>query len=63
MAEASDFKFGTELGFIKSNYKTTPKDKSGEIPKIWGFPLIFIQWLNLTVSNLVHSVVCQIGPS
>ena len=32
MAEASDFKFGTELGFAKLNYKITPKDKSGPGP-------------------------------
>jgi len=30
MAEANDFKFGIELGFAKSNYIITPKDKSGE---------------------------------
>jgi len=29
MAEASEFKFGIELGFAKSDYKITPKDKSG----------------------------------
>ena len=29
MAEASEFKFGIELGFARSNYKITPKDKSG----------------------------------
>jgi len=32
ITEASDFKFGIQLGFAKSNYKTTPKDKSGHGP-------------------------------
>jgi len=29
VAKANEFKFGTELAFAKSNYKITPKDKSG----------------------------------
>jgi len=29
IAEASEFKFGIELGFADSDYKITPKDKSG----------------------------------
>jgi len=29
MAEASEFKFGTELGFAKSNYEITLKAKVG----------------------------------
>jgi len=28
-AEASDFKFGTQLGFAKAHYKITPRGKSG----------------------------------
>jgi len=28
-AEASYFKFGTQLGFAKTHYKTTPKGKVG----------------------------------
>jgi len=27
MAEASDFKFGTQLGFAKAHHKTTPRRK------------------------------------
>ena len=44
MAEASDFKFGTQLGFAKAHHKITPRGKSGcglglgELPKILGFP-------------------------
>jgi len=34
MAEASEFKFGIELGFDKSNYKITLKDKSGSGPRL-----------------------------
>jgi len=37
MAEASQFKFGTELGFAKSNYKITPKDKSGRAFRLGSF--------------------------
>jgi len=29
MAEARDFKFGTELGFAKAHHKTTPRGKVG----------------------------------
>jgi len=29
MAEANDIKFGMLLGFAKSNYNITPKDKMG----------------------------------
>ena len=44
MAVASDFKFGKELGFAKSNYKITPKDKSERGPRVvssekFGIPL------------------------
>jgi len=42
MAEASEFKFCIELRFAKSNYKITPKDKSGRGFRLgsfknWGF--------------------------
>jgi len=29
MAEANDFKFGTQLGFDKTHHKTTPRGKVG----------------------------------
>jgi len=29
MAEASDFKFGAQLGFAKTHHKTTPREKVG----------------------------------
>ena len=51
MAEASDFKFDTQLGFAKSHHKITPREKCGgglrlgELPKIVGFPIIFLQRL------------------
>ena len=44
MGEASEFIFGTKLGFAKAHHKITPRGKSGrgpgleELPKIWGFP-------------------------
>ena len=43
MAEASDFKFGTQLTFAKAHHKITSIGKSGcghglgELPKILGF--------------------------
>jgi len=57
---ASDFKFGMRLGFAKSYHKITRRRKGGhglrELPKIWGSPSVFIQWLKLATSNLVHSL-------
>ena len=61
-AEASDFKFGTQLGFAKAHDKITCRRKGkhgpglGELHKIWGFPSIFTQWLKLVTSNLVYSL-------
>ena len=58
--EASDFKFGTQLGFAKTHHKITPRGKSGgglwlgELPKILGSP-IFLQRLGLATSNLARS--------
>ena len=39
-AEASDFKFGTQLGFSKAHYNITPREKSGakKLPTIFGLP-------------------------
>ena len=43
-AEASDFKFGTQLEFAKTHHKITPRRKSGrglgleELSKIWRLP-------------------------
>jgi len=52
-AEASDLKFGTQLGFAKAHHKITPRRKSvgglqlGELPIILGSPIIFLQQLGL----------------
>ena len=57
-AEASDFKFGTQLGFATAHHKITPRVKSGrghklgELPNIWGSPLIFLQLLKVATSKL-----------
>jgi len=62
MAEASDFKFGTQLGFAKARHKITPVRKNwhglelGELPKFYGSTSIFTQWLKLGTSILVHSL-------
>jgi len=60
--EASDFKLGTQLGFAKAHHKITPRGKSrggrlrlGELPKILGSPVIFLQRLGLETSNLARS--------
>ena len=47
-AEASAFKFGTQLGFAKANHKTTPEKKWAwscirKAPIYLWFPLIFLQ--------------------
>ena len=61
-AEASDFKFGMQIGISKAHYKITPKGKSGRGPglgkltKIRGFPSIFLQRLKLATSYLVCSL-------
>jgi len=49
MAEDSDFKYGLQFGFSKAHHKIKPRGKSGcgpglgELPNIWGSPLIFLQ--------------------
>ena len=61
MAKASEFKFGVQLGFVKPIIKLHP-EKSGrgpglvQLPKIFGPPSIFLQWLKLANSNLVYSL-------
>jgi len=67
MADASEFKFGILLGFAMSNYEITLKDKSRRgfrlgASKIWGFPLIFMQWLKIAISNVVHIFSLPIRP-
>ena len=48
IAEASDFKFGTQPVFAKARHKITPREKSGgsfglgEHLTILGFPIIFL---------------------
>ena len=62
MAEDSDFKFGTRLGFAKAHHKITLGGKSGrglgqgKLAKFRSSTSIFTQWLKLGTSNLVHSL-------
>jgi len=57
-AEASDFKFGVQFGFFKAHHKITHIGKSGhgpgqgELSKIWGFLLIFLQRLKVATAGL-----------
>ena len=59
---ASDFKFDIQLEFVKAHDKIARRRKGGhgpglgELPKIWGSPSVFTQWLKLAISNLVHSL-------
>jgi len=61
MAEASDFKFGMQDGFAKTHHEIPHRRMTGrgpvlyELPKILGFPLIFVQRLKLATSNLAWS--------
>jgi len=56
--EASDFKFGIQLGFVKACHNITPTGKSGRSPglgellKTWGSPVMFLQQLNLVDTQL-----------
>ena len=57
----SDFKFALQLGFAKAHHKITRRGKGrhgpglGELPKIWGFPSIFTQWLKLCRNIVIVS--------
>jgi len=52
-AEASDFKFDMQLGF--ANYTKIISGRGPglvELPKIWGFLLVFLQRMKVTSSRL-----------
>jgi len=57
-AEASDFKFGTQLGFAKAYHKITPREKSGVALGYRGalqnFGVPYNGW-GLATSNLARS--------
>jgi len=60
--EASNFKFGTQLGFGTSLPKNNDLDQNwrgswlGEHSKKFGTPYLFLQPLKLATSNLVHKM-------
>ena len=60
--EASNFNFGTQLGFGTSLPKNNVLDQNwrgcgtGEHPKKIGTPYVFLQPLKLATSNLVHKL-------
>ena len=59
--EASNFKFGTQLGFGTSLPKNNVLDKNwrgcaAEHPKKFGTPYVFLQPLKLATSNLLHKL-------
>ena len=58
--EASDFKFGMLLGFVKVHHQMPLEEKwvwpwARGAPQISGSPIIFLQWLWLATLNLVRS--------
>jgi len=61
-AEANDFIFGMQLGFVKRHHKITP-EKSGrglrleKLPIIFGFPFNISATAEASASNLV----CTLG--
>ena len=67
--EDSDFKIGRLVGLANAHHKIPFRRKRGpssvlvKLPKIWGFPLMFMQWLKVSTSNLVHSLDGQLCPS
>ena len=60
--EASNFKFGTQIGFGTSLPKTMFRTKisggmgQGSITQKFGTPYLFLQPLKLATSNLVHNL-------
>jgi len=64
--EASNFKFGTQLGFGTSLPKTTFRTKvgwglcQGSIRKKCGTSYVFLQLLKLTTLNLVHTMGLEV---
>ena len=58
--EASNFKFGTQMGFAKVDHKIRLEEKLGvalgygSSPKFGASPLMFLQQLKLASSNLVQ---------
>ena len=65
--EASNFKFGTQFGFVSSLPKNNDLDQNwrgsgpGEHPKKCGTPYLFMQPLKLATSNLVHNLGLGLG--
>jgi len=60
--ETIDFKFGMQLRFAKAHHQIPLKEKvdmalgCGSSPKFGASPLIFLQWMKLATSNLLHSL-------
>jgi len=49
--EASDFKFGIELGFAKAHYKITQSEEKWVWPWARGFLLIFLKRMKIATSG------------
>jgi len=62
--EGSDFKIGMLVGFATACRQIPPRGKRGRgySQKFGVFPLIFMQWLKVSTSNMVHRVGGQLGP-
>jgi len=49
-AEASDFKFGMQLGFAKAHHKITPREKSGRGPGLGKLLKILVFPFNISAT-------------
>ena len=50
MAEASEFKFGTQLGFAKAHHKIIPREKIGRGPGLGELPKILESPFNISAT-------------
>jgi len=58
-AEASEFKFGLQLGFAKAHHKITPKGKSGRGTGLGNLPNIF--WFPFNISATAEATDFKFG--
>ena len=59
MSEASDFEYGTQLGFAKDYHKITPIEKSGHGLGLGELPKIL--WFHFNISTMAEARDFKIG--
>jgi len=57
--EASDFKFGTQLGFAKAHHKITPIGKSGHGLGLWELPKLL--WFHFNIYLMAEARAFKFG--